>query len=64
MYIYMNIRYVCDEDIRKKERGYTITACFLLCIYIYIYIFLHSFRHPTVQSINRHKKKNKSNGEI
>ena len=50
----MNIRYVCDEDIRKIERGYTITACFLLCIYIYI--FLHSFHHPTVQSINRHKK--------
>ena len=34
VYIYMNSRYVCDEDIREKERGYTITACFLLCIYI------------------------------
>ena len=54
--VYMNIRYVCDEDIREKERGYTITACFLLCIYIYIYIFLPSFHHPTVQSINWHKK--------
>ena len=55
---------VCDEDIREKERGYTITACFLRCIYIYIYIFLPSFHHSTVQSINRHKKNNKSNGEI
>ena len=60
--VYMNIRYVCDEDIREKERAYTITACFLLCIYIYI--FLPSFHHPTVQSINRHKRNNKSNGEI
>ena len=32
-----------------------LVSCFVY-IYIYIYIFLPSFHHPTVQSINRHKK--------